>query len=292
MHDEATGEDGCRTEGDDGVRSIPRILVLVLSFDGEPWRTIEEDGQRATWAGSAALPPGVDVVWYRGSRVAIDVWATLACRGLRRLPACRGVGDRLLLRVITRSTRRRRTTRQGDHVHVGTPDVMSATAPKLHEALEWALEDSPFDVVWRTNSSTFVDLPTLLSIIDRLEGETTYAGFVGHATADDGTDVRFASGTGILMSRDVVESLVASRMLHTTQMDDVAVGVACARLGIALRPLRRLDVGSSVAADALDRRDLEDIAFVRCHTRSADRGTVESAIMAALERAYRSARGT
>lgn len=266
--------------------------MLVLSYDGEPWRTIEADGQRATWARSATLPADVEVVWYRGSRAAFDVWTTRACAGIGRLPFCGRIGDRLLLRIIPALTRRRRTTRRGAHLQVGTPDVWSATAPKLHEALEWALAESPFDVLWRTNSSTFVDLPSLRAVIGRLRNDSLYAGFVGRARTSDGTLVDFASGTGIVMSRDVVEAVVASRLLETTQVDDVAVGVACAHLGIPLRALRRVDVHSPAEADALTERDLEDVAFVRCYSHSTDRATLEPAIMAALERAYRAARGT
>jgi hypothetical protein len=46
-----------------------RVLVVVGSAGVDPWLSIEESGQKKTWASEQLLPEGVEVVWVEGDPI-------------------------------------------------------------------------------------------------------------------------------------------------------------------------------------------------------------------------------
>ena len=234
-----------------------RLLILVPSLDAEPYRTLER-AQRETWAADLPGP----TIWYQGSRSFVDVWT---CRGAKVAGKVYApLGEWGLSSLGRHGTTHRAASLDGDVLHLGTPDVWSLTAAKLHGALQWALEEEDFDMLWRTNSSTYTHVPGLLAHIAASPAKGLYAGYIGEAHG-----VRFASGTGMLVSRDVAEAVVASGdLLRSTTVDDVAFAAACSSFGVDVAPLHKIDITSPDDVTAVDPTAL---FFVRCKSEAADR---------------------
>lgn len=264
---------------------MTRIAVLVLSYDAQPWRTLETAGQRATWAHPSRRPPDIDVIWYQGDTSATTTRTARRLQRVARVPGLHPPAERRLVHHAVAHGEGRVARLDGDVLRLPLPDVNRTLTVKLHRALEWTLAHTDADLVWRTNSSTFTHLPTMARLVEALPRHGLYAGYPGpRATGDHRR--QFASGTGILMSRDVVERLVASQALHTTVVDDVAVARACAQMGVPLVPLQRLEVNTLDAARSIDPAELADCAFVRCFSGSRRRAAIEPAMMAAVQSAY------
>ena len=206
--------------------SLPRILVLVLSIDREPWRTIEVEGQRATWAAPGAVPAGCRVVFYSGRSGPIAQAARVAARLNRHGLAVRSARAGAELR--------------GDRLHTRVPEAYRYTLPKLLAALRSAASGAlgEFDYVYRANTSTYLVLDRLQREAAALPRERCYAGYLGKPPA---SGPPFVKGSGILLSRDLV-----TRVAETTDpwpwgdVDDAALGRAMAAWGIAPIPMGRV----------------------------------------------------
>lgn len=115
----------------------PKVLVLVLHSEAEPWRTIGEV-QLATWMASCATA-GVEALHYVGN------------------------APEMLL--------------DGSTLRLDAPDnVLSHTGPKTQRALQWALENREFDFVFRTNTSSYVDPRLLVEFLSKRPRTRHYGG--------------------------------------------------------------------------------------------------------------------
>ena len=170
----------------------------------------------------------------------------------------------------------------GRYLTLPVDDDFAHIAEKTVACFEYALENHEFDVVFRTNCSSYVDLPNLSRYVaEHAQARGFYA---GRLTPHDG--VAFASGSGYFLSRDLVELVVRERdAWDNTLLDDVALGVLLSRAGQV-----------PVAAPRVDYAKPEDVADVdvsqfhfRCKTSSQARlDDVE--ILLRLHRAFCRAR--
>jgi hypothetical protein len=108
---------------------------------------------------------------------------------------------------------------------------------KTLEALQYFLSRKTYDYVVRTNLSSVWDLRGLRAYLETAPRERVYAGQSG-VHAESG--VRFVSGAGIVMSLDVVQTLLANRRSvgSLAALDDVAIAKA---VGLSPTPLPRVD---------------------------------------------------
>lgn len=216
-----------------------RVLVLVLSVDREPWRSIERDGQRATWAAPSPLDEVAPVRFYRGrtrgaTRMALGA-ATRLLRLLgseRRSTVASGVRDRLVRRAGARYCGGRART-VGDIIETDVPETYAMVSTKLFATLTHVLRTEEFDYLFRTNSSTYVDRRRLVEQAGTRPRTGYWGGFPGQ---HDG--VPFTSGAGTLLSRDVVLRAVEQQW-DWAAIDDVALGSALHAAGFQPEPLGR-----------------------------------------------------
>ena len=246
-----------------------RVLVLVLSVDREPWRSIERDGQRTTWAAPSPLDADVPVLYYRGRRTGLARMGVTATTRLLRLAGsdhrgsrAAGLRDDFIDRVGQHFSATAATT-VDDIVRTRVPETYSMVATKLFVALRHVLSTVEFDYVLRTNSSTYIDRATLLERCEHLPRSGYWGGFTGE---HDG--VAFTSGAGTLLSRDVATAAVSIDW-NWASIDDVALGGALGSLGIEPMPLPRPVVAS---ADRVATTDLDAFMW-RCKG-EADRNDV------------------
>jgi hypothetical protein len=183
---------------------MPKILVLVLSHTAEPWRTLEQV-QRETWA-SLAPELGIEVLFLNNDPKAHP--ASVAYR-------------------------------VGDKIFAPCRDGLYDIGHKTLLGFEHCLRCHEFDYIFRTNSSSYVDLPVLQRACEGFPRNLRYSGV--HMSFGP---VWYASGCGYTISRDLVEKVVAGQdQWDHTLIDDVSLGKLIHQLtGVTVTPAPRLDL--------------------------------------------------
>lgn len=246
--------------------SRKRVLVLVLAMDAQPWRMIEDEGQRKTWAAD----PSVPVFWLYGkSGKATRTVAKYIQKGVQKVAG--GKAFSLFSRAAGQWMASRPVRIDGDKLMTGVPETYLNTNPKNIAGLRHLLATQDFDYVFRTNTSSYVDLPALEEHVQGIPDSGYYAGFIGESGA-----TRFASGTCTLMSRDVVELAVSDPAWEFGLIDDVAMGRSMARAGVDVQPLKRVDVLTPEDLAALTAEDLDGAFVVRCKSLGGREHDVEA----------------
>ncbi|MGT2461430.1 hypothetical protein [Sinomonas atrocyanea] len=223
-------------------------------MDAQPWRMIEEEGQRKTWAAAPTLPV---FFLYGKSGKATRTVAKYIQKGVQRL-----AGDKafaLFSRAAGSWMASRQVQIDGDRLMTGVPETYLNTNPKNIAGLRHLLATQEFDYVFRTNTSSYVNLAALEEYVQNLPRTGYYAGFIGES---DGT--RFASGTCTLISRDVAVRATTDSQWEFGLIDDVAMGRSMARAGIGVHPLDRVDVLTPEDLEALTPEALRRAFVVRC----------------------------
>lgn len=170
----------------------------------------------------------------------------------------------------------------GRNLHLPVTDELPA-GRKTIACFEQVLRSHTFDLVFRTNCSSYIDLPNLRAFADE------------HARADGfycgrpGTfgELPFASGAGFFLSRDLVELVVDRRDEWDHSLpDDIALAGVLHRHGVALVPAPRVDYTSARQVGEVDTSQF----MFRCKTESPWRiGDIR--IMLELHQAFCHARG-
>lgn len=89
--------------------------------------------------------------------------------------------------------------------------------------------DMDWDVMFRTNSSTYVRKDRIKDYVDRMDKKVgVYSGVVSGG---------MVSGTGILMTRDVVEIIKDNMDNYPTDSEDCAIGTLLGKHGISKIPI-------------------------------------------------------
>lgn len=171
----------------------------------------------------------------------------------------------------------------GDDLTLPVADDLPNLGRKTIACFAYVLEHREFDVVFRTNVSTYVDLPNLRRFVEENAVATRF--YAGKGVSVDGID--FASGMGIFLSRDLVRLLAEEEWDHS-YLDDVAIGKLLREHGIERRYAPRV-----IYRRPRDARSVDVSQFqFRCKTaptESASRaGDVE--ILLKVHEAFRRAR--
>lgn len=254
-----------------------RVLILVLSVDREPWRSIERDGQRSTWAAPSGLDPDAPVLFYRGRSSGLErfvvaaVLRALRVAGAERSDSVAQALRTLFLRRLGRGWSQRPATTVGDVVHTAVPETYGTVTPKTVAAFAHVLATEEFDFLLRTNTSTYIDRRRLLDLADGLPRRQYWGGFIGTSS---GTS--YTSGAGTLLSRDlVVESLLDA--WDWALLDDVALGRVLRKRGHEPQPLPRPEYTSVEQVAEID----PNACMWRCKSEPA---RDDAAIMRAVHR--------
>lgn len=208
----------------------PSVLVVVLSLDREPWRTLEA-AQSATWAQPQSR---LEVLHLRGIKGGLPRAALLGTRKIAERLGRREGFDR----ALGKATAKLQVKSVSGVIQTQTIEYWIGTSAKTHACLKYlAARDLPFDYLVRTNSSTYIHVPRLLKHLESAPKHGYYAG------ANQGE--AHAQGTLIVLSRDVVSALAEDSAWDYDLVDDVALGASTRRAGIALTPLNQVKLQSS-----------------------------------------------
>lgn len=133
---------------------------------------------------------------------------------------------------------------------------VAAVGYRTLAVFEYAMSTRSPAVVFRANASSYVDLPNLAAYVrSRLPSTGFYGGRIG---IHEG--IRFASGSGYFLTRDLVELVLGRRdEWDHSLVDDVALGDLLGRHGIAPREVPRQDL--------MQIQDIDDIDLSGFHFR-------------------------
>lgn len=213
--------------------------MLVLSVDREPWRSIERDGQRATWAAPSAIDEHAPVRFYRGRRTGPVRFAVASTTRVLEMAGSANEGstasalrDRFL-RAVGRHYCTCRSTTDGDVIRTSVPETYAMVTTKLFATLTHVVATEEFDYVLRTNTSSYIDRRALVEFAEDQPRSGYWGGFLGQ---HDG--MTFTSGAGSLLSRDCVTAALDVPW-DWSLIDDVALGRVLHSLGVEPRAIGR-----------------------------------------------------
>lgn len=255
-----------------------KVLILVLSSDKEPYRSIETLGQRATWAATAV--PEAPVSFYYGTTTGPGFWSMAVTSKLLHLLGLHELRNSFLRRTGPRYSLSARE--RGDRIDVRIPDIYGNIGAKTLGALRYVLQAHQFDFLFRTNTSSYVFLPLLHQFVQSLPDKAYYAGFLGQTP-----QMTFVGGAGILLSRDAVAFAAQDSGWDWDLMDDLALARSMARAGIAPRPLPRIDVRSPDRVTSVPPAQWQTCFHVRCQSAGDRMRDIET--MRRVHSAYTSA---
>lgn len=132
-----------------------------------------------------------------------------------------------------------------DKIITNYPEGLHNIGYKTIRAFEILLQNNNFDYIFRTNSSSYVNIERLVEYLDDKPLDNFYHGIIGHHG-----DINFASGCGYFISKDVVEKVVENKDNWPHQIiDDVAIAFLLRSIGIYPTLAPRLDIDSIIDDD-------------------------------------------
>lgn len=272
---------------------INSLLVLILSFDGEPYSSIQAEGQDKTFVSRAIT--NSTVIRYVGQSLKLDhrFRAILLIRRFQYFLLSHSksvVVQKLLiflagLKFLDEQFRdaieasKKKSGARKTHIAIrrdslvgtivtATPEGWAFVGIKTIEALKFTLQNYDFDFLFRTNTSSYLDTERLLEYLENLPQTGVYSGVVGTVMGD----LEFASGAGILMSRDVVKRVCEqAESWNHSLIDDAALGELIKGFrdpAISLTPLNRLTFPTLKYAIHADPIEVRKSFHIRCKSRS------------------------
>lgn len=178
-----------------------KILIMVLSCN-EPLYIEMRKVQQETW--DSVQVEGVDTIYYIG-----------------------GGGEQPVFTKINDSSQ---------ELLLGCPDDYGRMHWKLKNALE-VIDYKKYDLIFKTNSSSYINKELLLKFAEKLPREKCYCGISG---------VTFASGCGVFLSHDCIEILLNIYDDYPVPSEDALTGGYLSRHGIGVTPgAQRVDITHS-----------------------------------------------
>ena len=127
----------------------------------------------------------------------------------------------------------------GDCIYSDTPEGRENLYYKTIDGFQWLIENKEFDYIMRTSAGTYVDLKILKNYLENFGIQDNL--YFGHPNAYDNSHappsqprtVKYGSGCGFIVSRNLIEEMVKnrnniefvrSRYASATIADDVTIG--------------------------------------------------------------------
>ena len=255
-------------------------LIQVRSAGTTPWTEVEELGQRKTWA--SQVPEDFRVIWCRkrDDYNLPPIWKLFALsrrwfvsphRSLSWRKPDR-VGENLSFEIFSHLLGKLGRQIANQIFETSVKQVESNTfelsAPNSLEFASLvqplycrtALEQSQFNFLVLTTSTTYINFETLREFLTSLPTQGVYGGKIWHHETWP-----FASGAYCVMSRDVVQSVVDMRKrLSYLPNDDVALGELIAKSGVATTYESELGMFKSNSPDIAEISSLGQLPVIRC----------------------------
>lgn len=125
----------------------------------------------------------------------------------------------------------------GDKIYLNVPEDMGTVTQKTLLMYELLYNNFDFDFIYRTNSSSYVDIDLLYENLETVKPENFYSGVKAHCSGVD-----FCSGSGYFLSRDLVKFIVENKdRCDINMIDDMSVGKILTSNGVIPINASRID---------------------------------------------------
>jgi hypothetical protein len=267
------------------------VLVLILSSEEEPWHVVQTEGQDKTFLNSKF--PGVKFVRYFGtnSRLSFLAGALIFLKRIQNAAPDLFKNTKLLnfMSGLGRSQAGDKSVRKipkliskrhggpillenkgigADSLYLPVPEARPLIGLKTIEAFKYVLKEFDFDYLFRTNTSSLVNPKKLVAYLKNTSKTGVYAGYKMKTE----TNEDYASGAGILMSRDVISRVCdAEAQWRHGLPDDVALAALIANLSgssVHLQDLPRSHALTLGQASKLPQEELFEAFHIRCKSES------------------------
>lgn len=250
--------------------SSPKVLILVLAINKNPWKRIEAEGQNSTWIGQCS--ENQRVFRYIGRNPQGIKWRLLDRVwdwNQKILNLSSGLFSLYSINPLVNKSHFPKSTVDVNklEIHTNVPDLYSLIGVKTLEAFETCIQEFEFDYIYRTNVSSYIDLPRLNEFIRNQPLTNYYAGVVGEYQG-----ISFASGCGYFISRDLVLKVLKNRdSWDHNLIDDVSLGKLITRkLQLSIEEVPRIDIDSVETLSGKVGRNNLGVFHYRCKAREAD----------------------
>ena len=140
-------------------------------------------------------------------------------------------------------------------LYINASDDALGMGDKTIKSFEWMLENTDFEYLFRTNTSSYFSYSNLVSYIEKHfeDEEYVYAGKI-HTTNDSrGNPVDFASGSGYILNRNTVKKIVENQNLWEHESwDDVSLALLLRKLNLKPVDARRFDIEGNPYKQEID----------------------------------------
>lgn len=135
---------------------------------------------------------------------------------------------------------------------------------KTIKAFDWIIKNRDFDYIFRTNTSSYLNIENLLKYIRDLNNsrEFVYGGKKMSLPKNNLRDkVEFVSGAGILLNRKTLDLILNNaKSFELEEWDDVAIGKLLQEKNITITPGYRFDVKGNIFKQKIN----SDFYHYRC----------------------------
>lgn len=122
-----------------------------------------------------------------------------------------------------------------DKIFFPTDDGLANVAQKSLLFYEYLNTNKTYDFLFRTNCSSYVNIQNLLNFLHNKPKQNFFSAFIG-----DHYGRQFASGSGFVITKDLVELIIKNKHLYDNALvDDLALSFALTDLGIKITQGRR-----------------------------------------------------
>jgi len=164
-----------------------KIIILVLSADSGAYKNLSKNSKK-TWA--SKLVDGVQIFFYYGYR-----------KGYPRPDKGKVIVD-------------------GNDLICGNPEGIHTIGYKTISSFKHLLDNYEFDYVFRCCAGSYIDQDNLKSFLEDKPRKGFYCGAKGEVGG-----IRYASGSGYFLSKDLVKHVVDNRGRWNHKLiDDIALG--------------------------------------------------------------------
>lgn len=155
----------------------------------------------------------------------------------------------------------------GDIIKCTSNEGLYNIGHKTIESFQYLFDNEEFDFIFRTNSSSFINIYKMIEFLSNKPKERFYCGYINMLKE---TKILFASGSGYFLSKDVVKLILENKDKWNHEfIDDVSLGILCRELSIDLVQSKRCDISNvdmEITSDLLNNH-----FHFRCKTNSIGR---------------------
>lgn len=117
----------------------------------------------------------------------------------------------------------------------GNESLIPGCLVKTLKSINYVLKNEDFDFIFRTNMSSVVDLHKLYNLV--INNKNDYSGVIGIHN-----NIKFASGAGILLSKQLCSNLITYKnLLNYNLIDDLSIGLLFQINNVNIYPLTRFE---------------------------------------------------